>query len=94
MPSPHDAEGAAVPGHIDDLERLSPDDQATRRESELLADALDMQRPRAEAMARSRPGVCTNCGEVCLLTTVFCDGDCRDDHERRLQRAQRRSAGR
>lgn len=82
-------EGAALPDPTEDLERLSADDQATRREAQFTADALDMQRRRAESMARSTPGVCTNCGEICLPTTVFCDTDCRVDHERRLQRRQR-----
>ncbi len=83
-------DGAAAPGEIDDLERLSPDDQATRREAELLADAIAQQQLRASRMPSSKPGVCTNCGEQCIPTAVFCDADCREDHELRTRRAERR----
>jgi len=82
-------DGGAFPPEREEPERLSPDDEATRREGEFLADALDMQRRRAEAMSRSTPGVCTNCRELCLPMAVFCDEDCRADHELRLQRRQR-----
>ncbi len=35
------------------------------------------------AAAESTAGVCTNCGERCRLPAVYCDADCRADHERR-----------
>ncbi|HWH75055.1 MAG TPA: hypothetical protein VNV16_12410 [Methylibium sp.] len=76
-----------MPAEREDAERLSSvDDQATRTEGEFLADALEAKRRRALAAAGTRPGVCANCGEVCLLTAVYCDEDCRDDHERRVRR--------
>jgi hypothetical protein len=89
MVVPEAGEGGAFAPERDEPERLSADDLATRREGEFLADALDMQRRRAEAMSRSTPGTCTNCGEVCLFSAVFCDEDCRVDHELRMQRRQR-----
>jgi hypothetical protein len=83
-------EGGAFPPEREEPERLSSiDDQATRTEGQFLDDALDMQSRRAEAMSRSTPGVCTNCRELCLPMAVFCDEDCRADHELRLQRRQR-----
>ena len=85
-------QGARAPGEVDDLERLSADDLATRREAELTADALALQRRRAATALRSTPGVCTNCGEPCLPTAVFCDADCRADHERREATIARRGA--
>lgn len=89
MAAADQGEGGAFAPERDEPERLSADDLATRREGEFLADALDMQRRRAEAMNRSTPGVCTHCGEVCLPLAVYCDDDCRADHELRMQRRQR-----
>ena len=42
--------------------------------------------------ARQCPGVCTNCGEPCLPTAVYCDTDCREDDEKR-EAAERRHRG-
>lgn len=55
---------------------------ATRRESEFLSAALLNQAASAARSARP-PGVCANCGAVCLPQAVYCDPDCRADHERR-----------
>ena len=75
--------------HNDDVgERLSPDDMATRREGEFLARALLNQQARAAAPA-AKPGVCTNCGAQCLPRAVYCDEDCRADHDERVQREAR-----
>lgn len=72
-------------------ERLSDDDLATRREEEFRALAL---RQAAEAGAvRATPGSCANCGEACLPQAVYCDADCRADHERRLRVQGRLSGG-
>lgn len=65
-------------------ERLSADDMATRREEEFLAAALREQAARSDKH-RPTPGTCANCGEQCLPLAVYCDVDCRDDHERRLK---------
>lgn len=64
-------------------ERLSADDQATEREALFLAEALEAQRKRAARLA-AQPGVCAFCGEPCLPQAVYCDSDCRFDHEREL----------
>lgn len=72
-------------------ERLGQDDMATRREGEFLAAALRQQAERA-AREGAAPGTCANCGEVCLPQTVYCDADCRADHEKRL-RVQARQGG-
>lgn len=65
-------------------ERLSADDQATQRDAEFLAAALARQAVRV-AGVRHVQGVCSNCGVACLPLAVYCDEDCRADHERRLQ---------
>lgn len=65
-------------------ERLAEDDMATRREAEFLADALETQRLRAAGGELVVRGVCTNCGQACLPQCVYCDADCRADHEARL----------
>ena len=66
----------------DPHERLSADDQATQREGQFLAAALAAQQ-RASAQPRHPPGVCANCRATCLPLAVFCDEDCRADHEHR-----------
>lgn len=66
-------------------ERLSADDMATRREEEFRLAALQRQQ-RAACKRSSEPGVCTNCGAVCLPRAVYCDEDCRSDHEARIAR--------
>lgn len=72
-------------------ERLDEADMAARREAEFLADALQAQQLRAAGAGGAVKGVCTNCGERCLPRAVYCDADCRADHERRerLQVRQR-----
>lgn len=69
----------------DEPERMGPDDEATRREGEFLADALTRQARAAAAGDGSRPGCCANCGEPCLPLAKYCDDECRADHERRLR---------
>jgi hypothetical protein len=78
----------------DQSERLGPDDAATRHEGEFLSIALLQQRLRAGATAAAEPGVCTNCGEHCLPLAVYCDEDCRADHEQRLVANTREGRGR
>lgn len=80
-------------GH-DTTERMGPDDMATLRDEQHLQAALLRQRQAAQAMPGSQPGVCSNCGQACLPTAVYCDEDCREDHQYRLavqskQRARR-----
>jgi len=67
----------------DQGERLSADDQATQREAEFLDRALKIQSMRAAATPRGTPGVCMNCRARCLPLAVYCDEDCRGDHEHR-----------
>lgn len=69
---------------VDPAERLGPDDMATRREAEFLAAALRAQSAHA-ALPGAVPGACSNCGAVCLPQAVYCDADCRADHEQRLR---------
>lgn len=67
-------------------ERLSADDEAQRTAETFVADALaHHRRARERAGEQARPGVCTNCGEACLPTAIYCDVDCRADHEARLR---------
>lgn len=67
-------------------ERLDETDMAARREAEFLADALEAQRIRAAGGLTVRKGVCANCEEPCMPQAVYCDADCRADHELRLAR--------
>lgn len=83
-----------IHGERDPSERLSEDDQATQREAEFIARALLNQRLAAARLPAAVPGVCTNCGERCLPLAVYCDPECRADHQARLEleaRAGRRS---
>ena len=74
------------------LERLSSDDDlATRREEEFRAAAL---RQAAQQAPRAEPGTCANCGEPCLPQAVYCDPECRNDHEARQRRAARQGLAR
>jgi hypothetical protein len=75
---------ALTPGADDGAsERLTGDDLATRREEEFLEVALrDQQRRSAQVL--SQQGTCSNCGEPCMPRAVYCDADCRADHEARL----------
>lgn len=70
-------------------ERLSEDDQATQREAEFLSRALLNQKLAAARQPAAVPGVCTNCGERCLPLAVYCDPECREDHQVRLEHAAR-----
>lgn len=82
---------AITPEGVHPDERLGQDDMATRREGEFLAAALRQQAARA-ARAGAATGTCSNCGVLCLPQTVYCDPDCRADHEKRL-RVQARQGG-
>lgn len=63
------------------MERLSSDDDlATRREEEFREAAL---RRASGQKSTATPGLCANCGEACLPQAVYCDADCRLDHEQR-----------
>lgn len=76
----------------DDAERLSADDMATQREAEFLEAALRAH-GRAARPKASMPGVCCNCGEPCLALAVYCDLDCREDHEARERQRARMGGG-
>lgn len=66
----------------DTTERLGPDDMASLREQQHLEAALIGQAARAER-SRGVPGVCSNCSDTCHPCAVYCDEDCRTDHEHR-----------
>ena len=66
----------------DGSERLSADDQATQREAQFLAAALQAQQL-AGAALRHTPGLCANCHSRCLPLAVYCDPECRAEHEHR-----------
>lgn len=73
----------------DTAERLSPDDQATQAETQQRDGALAAAR-RAAASRQAQPGRCANCGAACLPQAVYCDEDCKADHEQRRRREARR----
>jgi len=72
----------------DQGERLSADDEATRTEAQFLDRALEIHAARAARVLRGTPGVCMNCREACLPLAVYCDDDCRVDHEARERRGR------
>jgi RNA polymerase-binding transcription factor DksA len=74
-------------------DRLSPDDEATRTEALFLAGALAAQQLAARQVAPGTPGLCSNCGEPCLPLAVYCDADCRNDHEARVTARARAGGG-
>lgn len=76
----------------DATERLGTEDMAALHAEQLLNAARLDQRRAAAAMQASRPGVCSNCGDPCLPAAVYCDDDCRGDHELRLRTLRRRGA--
>lgn len=77
-------------GERDRCEVRTADDQASDREVEFRELALLNQRLAAAREPRAVPGVCTNCSEPCLPLAVYCDADCRADHEHRLARLGQR----
>lgn len=84
---------SGAPIERDTSERLSADDLATRREEEFLAAALRRQASQAVQAPRAIGGVCMNCAERCLPPAVYCDEDCRADHEARVRARQRGRGG-
>lgn len=68
----------------DTTERLGADDMATLHEQQFLQAAVLGSQRAAAREPRSVPGVCTNCGEACLPSAVYCDDDCRSDHQHRV----------
>jgi len=68
----------------------SVDDMATLREAQFTDWAVAAARRPVQASA---PGVCGNCGAVLPSLAVYCDPECRADHEHR-QAAERRAGRR
>lgn len=73
-------------------ERLSQEDMAARRADEFLASALAAQVRAAGGLVLVR-GVCAACGDRCHPATVYCDPDCRADHEARMAVLARQGKG-
>lgn len=78
---------------VDTTERLGPDDLATLREAQHLQAALAAQRLRAQRGEGDKPGTCSNCGAACLPLAVYCDDDCRQDHQHRTAVRSRQFGG-
>jgi hypothetical protein len=72
-------------------ERLSAEDMASRREEEDRAAALAAQALRAGGGALIARGYCVWCQRVCPPLAVYCDKDCRSEHEADLARQARLS---
>ena len=70
----------------DPSEHLTADDQAALQSAQFAERALLAQRLAASAAPRAVPGRCSNCGGGCSAPAVYCDEDCREDHERRRGR--------
>lgn len=80
-----------ITGEWDRTELRSDDDLAAHRADEFQALALIEHQGRAMASPALPRGVCASCGERCLPAAVYCDAECRADHE--LQLAARRRNG-
>lgn len=74
------------PGDGEPPDRVSEDDMPAHLEALFLAQALR----RVPATPVGEPGRCGNCGQACMPNAVYCDADCRDDHELRLRAGGRR----
>lgn len=81
-------------GECDRTEVATPDDMATRRADEFLALALLKQQAKAAGGLVIVAGTCTYCAAVCLPRAVYCDAECRADHEAELARLARQGRGR
>lgn len=73
---------------LDPAERLNEDDQAQRTADRFIEAAIGEHQRQAAKAPRPEPGICCNCGERCLPAAVYCDGECREDHERRVRIGQ------
>jgi len=71
-------------------ELVSESDLAAMRDAQFVDAALSRVQA-AAAERQSTPGVCSNCGEPTAGGQIYCDADCRGDHESR-QAIQRRKA--
>ena len=72
-------------GAHDPTEVRTADDVASRRADEFLAMALLSQRVKADGGMAVLPGLCTWCSQRCLPAAVYCDPECRADHEAELR---------
>lgn len=91
MPNTHHPLAADVDG----TERLSPDDQATLREQQFLASSLQRQQHAAAVAAQQqRRGTCASCNAQCLPLAVYCDDECKAEHERTLAIRRRQGLAR
>lgn len=77
----------------DATEVLTPEDQAARHAELQLQAALANHAHAARQTPQPVPGCCANCGEACHPLAVYCDADCRADHEDRLKARQRNGKG-
>ena len=76
-------------GEVDRTEVATADDLASRRADEFLAMALIGQQAKAEGGRAVQAGTCTWCGQRCMARAVYCDADCRADHETEQRRRAR-----
>lgn len=71
-------------GHWDRTEVLNDEDVAAHRADEFLALAKLDHETRKRGGAVILRGTCCFCQAQCSPQAVYCDADCRDDHEREL----------
>lgn len=70
---------------VNPAERLTEDDRAQAAAEQFIERALLAQRRAADSQPWA-PGVCRNCAEQ-PIAGVYCDDDCKADHERRKGRS-------
>ena len=75
----------ALMGAFDPTEVRNAEDMAAHRADEFLALALLSHQVKAQGGMAVLPGVCTYCQAQCHPRAVYCDTDCRADHEAELR---------
>lgn len=73
-----------IVGEFDPTEVATADDNATRRSDEFLALALLQQQVKAAGGDVIQAGQCVYCKQRCAPRAIYCDAECRSDHEAEL----------
>jgi hypothetical protein len=68
---------------------LAEGDMASLREAQFVSAAVDAARA-AAGRRESTPGTCLNCSARIAAPAIYCDDDCRADHEERRARERRK----
>ena len=78
------ARAAAGLSEWDRTDVQGPDDLAAHRADEFVALARMAQALRSQGGQVLQRGVCASCAAPCAPQALYCDADCRADHEREM----------